>query len=45
MIAFMLVNTFIMLLTNVHRSLIDYILSVKQVDVTCYVEPKKDEIQ
>lgn len=45
MIAFMLVNTFIMLLTNVHRSLIDYITNVKQVDVTCYVEPKKDEIQ
>jgi len=44
-IAFMLVNTFIMLLTNEHRSLIDYIAQVKQVDVTCYVEPKKDEIQ
>lgn len=40
-VAFTIVSFFIMLFTNEHRSLIDLIAHVKQVDITCYVEPKE----
>lgn len=40
--AFFIINTLMMCIRKDHRSLIDLLWKVKQVDITCYVEPKKE---